>query len=612
MAKVYLIETGKGLTSRLHKVPFDPKSFNYVFIGRSSELSYRIDKLLASCCPRIEIAEQMGEIQYKYVEQYYDFIDNYEEKSGNEWWWASRLSWKNPWISLFFLRVCQLELMRQLTYDVPEHNSLVIFIEDRSILKAFLDSTRTERQFELIVQKANRLNDRLKLLYKGYTRRIGALPKYLIDRKKLKKKFSKLSPEAQFNSCKSLIVVPTFIDERSFRNGRYSDPFLGKILESVKLNKSQELVIVPIVFRANFPEQELFRIWLEKRSFHVFFLPQVVSLFNLIHLCIKGIFAGTRPTSKSKFLNHEVEPIIRQERREEWSEFNGQDQFLRELAKRIGSLNVEKLILYPFENQAWERILVYEMNKYGTSYMIGNQNAPCPVLSTRFFFSKEKVNKLPLPDTIIANGELSFQLLYARYSKRTTVLKGGTSRPIQVENKQSNRTNTIKRIMVGCSLGELESRQLISFVCRAMNDIKNAEAYIVPHPLAKSDYAALLNFFDKPENVYLSTIGFNSELEIADYVLFDSSTVGLQAMKYNIVPIFVGHEMSIHVNPNDFDKEITRYVYKIDDLRRVIESRHTFINERGEKVSSSYFGDGSGVNTMELFQNSINKLAEPV
>lgn len=67
-----------------------------------------------------------------------------------------------------------------------------------------------------------------------------------------------------------------------------------------------------------------------------------------------------------------------------------------------------KAIVYPTDNQRWERLLLHFLKNNSRVKSFGLKNAPCPLLSTRFYFSKILVDHLPLPDAILVNGEISY------------------------------------------------------------------------------------------------------------------------------------------------------------------------------------------------------------
>lgn len=97
---------GVLLTKLMKKFSFE----DYCILSRDSLLSYQVQKSLNGKLNKINLARDLKEIYYSDREAFYDFIENHELNSGNEYWWASWLSWKNPWISSFYLRYTQFQV----------------------------------------------------------------------------------------------------------------------------------------------------------------------------------------------------------------------------------------------------------------------------------------------------------------------------------------------------------------------------------------------------------------------------------------------------------------------------------------------------------------------
>lgn len=569
----------------------------YIFIGRNALTEYQLKKSLSPKIERINFAKLFSSIQYKYLDDYYDFIDNTEKDIGGREWWSSWLSWKNPWISFFYLRFCQVKVLENIIEQEKEveNSTILVIVEESVILESIRKTFTTQQGIDIdFYYKKDRWQP--KTWVKGFIRRLFALPKYLLDNVKFNRTISKHRIfKFKKDTSNSFIFLPTFVEARSFRSGKYKDPFLGKLLTNFQF-EDEEVIIVPIILNANKTQLELFNTWLIERNFEVVQLSQLTSIFNIGITALKNCFKFPTRTTSANLLNIEVSTLINQERLDEWATYSMQYHFLNILAKKIKNLPSKKLLIYPYENQAWERVLLsgVEHNKIVT---FGLQNAPCPLLSTRFYFSKKQVQHLPLPKHMLVNGDISHLNLSKYYQHYSKVVKSSTSRPITLESQKSIDDNRVLSIMVGCSLGLQESIELVIFITEALRDSSKSIINIVKHPIVNYDYQQLLKDIAAPNHIKMSTIGFNEELKRADLMFFDSSTVGLQAMLHGIQPVFIGHETVLHVNPNEYDRSITKMIYSQKELKDFVESYEleNYDTSRGVTISKEYFGDGSGI-----------------
>ena len=73
-------------------------------------------------------------------------------------------------------------------------------------------------------------------------------------------------------------------------------------------------------------------------------------------------------------------------------------------------------------------------------------------------------------------------------------------------------------------------------------------------------------------------------------MLFDSSTAGLEALQVGAIPVFIGHECNVHVNPNEFDRIITKYIYNEDELLKLLNSKIKINLSEANIISDKYFG----------------------
>lgn len=596
-SKIIILHAQNFYKKQLKKIVREDEVKKWFFLGGDATIPFDLEETILKNHERISISKELSKNQYENFDDYIDFIDNHENETGGELWWASWLSWKNPWISNFYLSVSQLEVFNVITQkQLFKNNNVLVVVEDYALfttLKSNYNNTNSEKYYFY----SYRLSLNLKIYFLGVINRLLALPFALRKKNRYKKIFRSVLYNIDHFLNHDLIIIPTFIDERSFRLEGYNDPFMGKILKQNILG-SRQVLIVPIVVSASNEQLNLFNTWLKRNKFSVHFLPNSLTLIPTALYCLRQIFIRPKMSKNQFFLNKNISKIINSERIKDWSAFDLTNHFIKRFVTMLSQNKKSKTLIYPFENQKWERIFLYELRKLNEVYSIGIQNAPCPKLSTRFYISKKLTNQFPLPTVIIATGNISYKNINEYYGQKVKVIESFSARSF-ISNTNDCGNSSYKNVMVGCSLGTRESVELITIIISAFNNIQGYTFNIVPHPLIKYNYSNLLKKLNAPDHIKLSSIGFNEELKRSDFILFDSSTVGLEGMLNGVIPIYVGHECSIHVNPNEYDNIITKYAYNTNELIIALEDTK-FNYELANQVSMKYFGDNKSFDLEEI------------
>ena len=547
---------------------------NYFFVGENPILDFEIESLIGTNSNKFNYAKNFSKIQYKYVDKYIEFIDSFERERVGSNWWKSRLSGKNPWISKFYLRFCQVKLIEKILAENTKLDNIFIFVEEDSVydtLKLLLNNNSID-----FIEKIfkNRVN--AKLYFIGILRRIMSFFKYSAEYL-----FYKIISINSNNFYENSVYVFTFLDSRCFKEKKFTDPFLGNFIKKINLNK--DISFIPVVVNTSIKNIFTFKRWVKKNNHSFKFLPTLYNPLITIKKLIddKPIFINT----KIKFLGVSVNYLINKEILEEWSDFNLNNFFVEVISKKINNRVKKKLIIYPFENQIWERLMVKSFNDNTNNKILGIQNAPAPLLSTRFYVSKKNNYNFPLPDFIFVTGILSYKILSKFYDKN--ILKiSSTFRKINSISATKSEISGKKHIFVACSISIIESLELILFVYQSLMDNKNIIVNIYPHPLAKFDYSKFLNKLKVNDNFIIGN-DYNLDLKNNDFLIFDSSTAGIEGLLNGLSPIFVSHRFSLNVNPSEFDLESTKIIYERDELSFFINSKNK--NNNNSKIALKYF-----------------------
>ena len=568
---------------------FRKKNFDfYIFIGKNPILGNEIDLLFGDKIDKINFLKDFIKIQYENRDNYIDYIDKSEKSDFGNRWWNTRISGKNPWISATYFRFCQILLLKNILQKNKNKDvNILIVFEEFCVFKSAQDLINNHYTCK-IENLYTKQNIGSKLILKGIIRRASVIPFYLIQAIKLKLIFSDFSNK---NFLDNKVFVFSFLDNRCFVNDNFEDPFLAKFLK--KINITSKISYIPVINNISSKKLLIFKNWLKKNRNSVTFLSY--------HFSLNGLFSEISNSrllcnSKNKFLSDvNLSYLINRERLEEWSEFSLQNFLLRKVSKNIKRISNKKLIIYPFENQIWERNMLSVFQNDNQVKIFGIQNAPAPKLSIRYFVSKSLIKYLPLPNLIFVTGNISYDNLSPYYGGEI-LRKISTSRKIVIDSKKSFSESKQKSIMVACSISVPESIQLINFVFNSLRKSNNFNITIVPHPLSKFNYLKYLKTINAPANFRLSR-NYSFTLNNSKYILFDSSTAGIEGLLNGLVPVRISNEYMLSVNPIEFDNIYTKYAYTHKDLITILNSNEEIDNDAINVALKYYKIDDSNVIT---------------
>jgi len=571
--KINLVKINK-LNFIQKKWILNSKINNYIFIGEHPVLDFEIDNLIEKKSNKIKYSEIFSKIQYKYVDEYIEFIDSFERERLGDDWWQSRLSGKNPWISKFYIRFCQVKLIEKILAEISKLDNIFILVEEDSVfttLKLMLNNNSINFREKVFKSKAN-----TKLYFIGFFRRIMSFFKYSIEY--FLYNIISLNINKFYDNS---VYVYTFLDSRCFKENKFSDSFLGDFIKKINLDK--KISFIPVVVNTSIKNIFIFKSWVKNNNHSLKFLPTLFNPFTILNRLIfnRPIYTNAEIT----FSGIRVRHLLNKEIIEEWSDFSLNNFFVQELSKKINYTLQKKLIIYPFENQIWERLMIRNMDNKFNNKIYGIQNAPAPSLSTRFFVSNSNTYDFPLPDLIFVNGKLSYNIFCKYYEKNILKISSHFRKINSSQNIEKERIY-IKNIFVACSISVNESLELILFVFKSLNRKNNFVVNIYPHPLAKFDYSNFLLKLKVNDNFRIGN-DYNSDMNNNDFLIFDSSTAGLEGLLNGLTPIFVSHKFSLNVNPSEFDLESTKTVYELDDLSNFLEC--SIKNKINSKTALKYF-----------------------
>jgi len=419
---------------------------------------------------------ELQDISVKQKSVFLNWIALTGEKQKNNVWWATRMAYKNPLKSDFFLNSCFLVLIRKWIQSGVKKR--IVITENPWLLRACLENFKDKKVYiiadrnfyakKLLIRQIASYAKVFMYLFGGFW--LWTANKFLSFRYRndfselLKKKFD--------------VLICTWVEGRSFNgsNNAFSDPYLGS-LNGFMLKKQYDTVVLSLPFlRLNLLKKS----YLSKKV-----IPGIyfANLTDIIGSCTKiNPVRGSDHIPLFDGLN--IKAIFDFERiYERWLVIHAylhyrivKNIFLK---KRLDC----KFVVYPFENQPWDKMMITGARESKSDCkFIACHNITVPMFFLNFFLGDKEDKIHPQPDTIVANGQYWEKTLKdAGFS--CLIVNGGSLRysPVaQTTQMAKKEVHASRNVLVLLSNSLDYTLDLLFYILRVNEKDKN---YLLkPHP----------------------------------------------------------------------------------------------------------------------------------
>ena len=228
-------------------------------------------------------------------------------------------------------------------------------------------------------------------------------------------------------------------------------------------------------------------------------------------------------------------------------------------------------IVYPFENQGWERALVAGARRHlPQTRMIAYQHAPFAARYIGFFPPQSDLDQGRLPDQLVVMGE-RFEDLFLRHGwPRDQLVLGGslrfehaTAHPAQPAKDVEKQT--CKTILAATSIDLMEALDLVSKAAAVVRDDLNLCLVVNFHPVVDAEFrstvqGALAKVMgdDASARAKLSSASVADLIGTADVLLYNSSGAVFDAFFAAVPTVFVAvdGQLSFDKVPGDANHRV--------------------------------------------------------
>ena len=582
----------------------DGSDFRWAYFGENVSKAIAIEKQLSGTGQRIEIAEELQKTAHSLRQPYIDYIGKLSLENNSISWWVSSLSEKNPFVSKTFLYTCYVKLY-QTILNSSDQETFVFIAENRALRKCLVQNILDSHKCK-IHRVESLTHTSLEALKNALV--IGINKGYFIARTIYRLLLARCYglnqvPNEKLQKGKGLILLHNWVDQRSFdAMGNYRDSYFGELAHHLR-KRGENVVVVPWVLGTVSYRQTLKKMVQSSESFLV---PEAfLKISDVFRAFVKALFNLPPKRAHPHFKGLEISEIIADDFRRDWSgNRTASSLLLYDVVKRWRNSGTPiGVFIHTYENHVWEKAYCIALREfYPLTKTIGYQHATVSKMHLNYFFSKDELSILPLPDKVITNGKYVERLFKeSGYDPKKTIC-GGAIRYAGMLNKRRNTVvgkNTSRPvILVTPSIDKSESTELVWKVLAAFTEVKNYRIILKFHPvLPYHSIAKDLGIL--PKHFIVSDKPIGELLEEADVLLYTSSTTCIEALSLGVPVLHIESDFIIGLDPLDFSPDIRRSAKNKDEIVRMTRE----ILEIDEKELSEQ---------RAIWKEAVSEVFEPV
>jgi len=383
----------------------------WIYFGTNIDVENELIKVLGNS-QKYAFAGEFNYVANNCREKFIDAIGDIANANNPFKWYATIASYKSPLASDLFQNYCFERLVYR--WKKWKNGPNLIFIEDKFLYFDLMENHG--RKSSIFVLKKQLLKKWFSL--KNLLEVAIWVSIKLVRQKKYSEK-NRIKVGHLLKKSYSFGIL-TWVDHHSFS----SDVFVGRYLKNLypfieKNNKSK------IIFTHSEMDKHAIDI-----AIHNDIIPLCVLesrydyLVSLYHKFTQRIKVGKR-NYLCKYLRNSFFKSLHQNYISTLQFY----LFFSVFKKLLFTLRIDtKKIIYPFENQPYEKMMILANQKLKMNYMfVGYQHASIPANYVNYFNSKIEKKIIPSPDVIVSNGKLNKSILNtANFSSE--IVNGGSLR----------------------------------------------------------------------------------------------------------------------------------------------------------------------------------------
>jgi surface carbohydrate biosynthesis protein (TIGR04326 family) len=406
----------------------------------------------------------------------------------------------------------------------------------------------------------------------------------------------------KLNSGEPHLVIASIAHPRSFsEQGTYKDAYFGPLVDHLARSNQKSLVLAILLEQ---PFEQIKKLRFLEDGVPVVPLEACLTVRDFIACAGRALWAYVRPvrpqgsvTIDGLDLSCLLGRAIRDTR-------HSGDIFMSLRVFYCGKWLARNIqvarCLYPYENRAWEKMLLQGMRSSSPqTQFLGYQHASITLSHTNFILADGESAITPLPDAVLTTGNVAKRWLEKEgkyptgFFRNACALRQGRPEKDAGMVRRDRLTHVL--VALGLGTGELEYPRILHFLKKAFAEGSSYDVRVRPHPGTSLDSVIDLAPLEQPDFFTPSQGSLAEDLQWADVTLYASSTVGLEAMSLGIPVIYLDLGDILDTDHMTGSNELRWTVEDAGQLAKVLrriedlsEDEFQFRQKNGQEYAKSY------------------------
>lgn len=583
MIKPILVSTPEPAALRQALSTVGEKPFHWTYLGQSVLEFRRVQDLFVGRGTYLDTSDQFHQATRELRDPFLEYLFNIGRELDSLDWWLTPVSWREPFISNAFSRACHLKTALEVARDWELTEPLLLVADEpvcRSIQSNLGHGTgaapnvyglRKSLPMQPVVDALNML---------GHRAVFALRETYMIFHSR------RLIPKPIEADGDETLLISWGTANSLRQAGEFHSFFFGDLANRLNELKGRVVIVPMIAKEVRYKEalQQLGNCRLPICLPHSLF-----KVFDPIKAVIQSIRKPSRPKEYPELSGMRVAPLLEPELREHW--ISNQPAALMMtliLVRRWAQWRPSiARIIYMFENKTWERALCWQARKsLPNTTLVGYSTTAISRLLLNFFLAPGEAGSAPLPDRVVAIGELPGQMFSSEGYEADSVKVGGALRMQDLDALHSRiKTHPVKLgpvVLVAPTLGQEETGELAYMAAHLFEEGDGVRVILKCHPMMPFENVSGSIGAPLPSHVELSDEPIHDLLLKSSLMIYSTSSVCVEAMALEVPVVNVRPQFNTSLDPLGDFPEVRTEATGLADLR---EKVHWLLEHREEYVT---------------------------
>jgi hypothetical protein len=417
--------------------------------------------------------------------------------------------------------------------------SLKLNLENKHGFEIQCFERKSSKICELFIYKIKTLINKMGFI-KNYFPRI-LIAKY-VKLMRINEKENNAYPESP------LIVVRSWADKRSFNSSDvYNDAYFGELNKKIEGCDQKYFNLLYIL--ETMPYYLAVR-KLRSVNFHWHLFEEFLDFSDIFRALSAAYKLRDIEIKKTVLSGLDISELIKDAKSCDLNTTRAESSYLSYLgAKKMFRIFNIPIFIYTFENQIWEKMLIYairEVSKKTT--IIGYAHATVISMGLFYTISLKEKNLIPLPDIIFVNGIKAKRILAeSGFDERDIQIIGSIRYGGIVHSEKKQQSIGKKKILIVLSIDIERSTEMIIKCIEAFRDLDNISIIFKLHPI--SDPNSFTEFkSDLPQTILFTSEPITSLFESSSLVIYNDSSAAVEAAALGIPLLHIKSDFTMDMN----------------------------------------------------------------